>query len=660
MNIQELAAYNSDQQAQFQPTLNPHLWTPREHLKTPVHNSILFGAEEYCASLGLAEHQVQDVVISGAMAGYSHNNTADIDVIIVADLNPDPTFREFFTENCHSYNQQSTLKIGQHAVKFYVHPAEEKITSRGTYSLLSESWLQVAQRRLTEDTDTVMAFKRAEQAAQPAPSKPVQKKRVVREHQPTVYGFSREDINEVALTPDGVSATTCQFTNEQAPPSNEETLIDFVKFCSDQLGLENEPVLKIRKDPEWSRRNKTFGRFNGGTGQLEVSVAGRHMMDVLRTIAHELTHQHQHEREDVPEHAGETGSEWENEANARAGVLMRDYGQENPHLFADSDELNENWKKWAAGGLAAAALMGAPSPAQGQSIQQGLGAVQTIGTMYNTLKNTNIPAMLQGEAQAELLNFITANGGNPNAQNQSTLYQWQKKYQQSKQQQAQTQQASDSDSSQYTQQTIDPQLAAQGDMYSQQLQQHQASQAKTNESASGYIPTKKQAKDPRYSMALTKDIKPGTLGKVANAFMLNTDSQGRPQEANPNGTVKRLKEELEFIKLTEAADAEIDNLTVDQMLDYANRMHKAGFQNGVMIKKHPRWKLTTLPIGVLQLKDPGRKDIDNDHVGTITEIDLETKPIIVGSRGVIIDGNHRARRAFELGIDSLPAFVPKL
>jgi hypothetical protein len=572
-------------------------------------------------------------------------------------------------------------------------------------------------------------------------------------------------------------------------------------------------------------------------------------MDVLRTIAHELTHQHQHEREDVPQHAGDTGSEWENEANARAGILMRDYGQDHPGLFAHFDELDENWKKWAAGGLAAAAMMGAPSPAQGQSIQQGLGAVQTIGTMANTLKNTNIPAMVKGSVNTELINYMMAHGGNPNAQNQSSLYQWQKRMQQDKA--AQQDQAPQD----YTQQKADPQLAAQGDMYDQQLQQYNANKAKANESASlnkdvnklfyrtvtskeeliecakissaalasdrpithlnrytvvsstmlalsnlteneapphitsvkefiktlnefdefkklkikvgskvaiinyqpqgdsvelwgfinpktitriyrepsdqsikqfefnndpddvwprsenveyngnfltnsaffgsrdsaekalmwalsakknnisisnhikenkfiesasGYIPTKKQAKDPRYSMALTQDIKPGTLGKVANAFMLNTDSQGRPQEANPNGTVKRLKEELEFIKLTESAEAEIDNLTVDQMLDYANRMHVAGFKNHVMIKKHPRWKLTTLPIGVLQLKDPGRKDIDNDHVGTITEIDLETKPIIVGSRGVIIDGNHRARRAFELGIDSLPAFVPKL
>jgi hypothetical protein len=59
-------------------------------------------------------------------------------------------------------------------------------------------------------------------------------------------------------------------------------------------------------------------------------------MDVLRTVAHELTHKHQHEREgeQMGADAGETGSPYENEANARAGVLMRDYGRLHPEYFS--------------------------------------------------------------------------------------------------------------------------------------------------------------------------------------------------------------------------------------------------------------------------------------------------------------------------------------
>jgi hypothetical protein len=59
-------------------------------------------------------------------------------------------------------------------------------------------------------------------------------------------------------------------------------------------------------------------------------------------------------------------------------------------------------------------------------------------------------------------------------------------------------------------------------------------QEPVQENASGYIPTKKQARDPRYAMALTVDIKPGQVGKEANKMALQTDSQGRPALLMPN------------------------------------------------------------------------------------------------------------------------------
>jgi pyrimidine deaminase RibD-like protein len=66
--------------------------------------------------------------------------------------------------------------------------------------------------------------------------------------------------------------------------------------------------------------------------------------------------------------------------------------------------------------------------------------------------------------------------------------------------------------------------------------------------ASGYIPTAAEADDPRFEMALTVDVRPGALGKAANSFLLNTDSQGHPQELRPDGLVQRMTEELALFK----------------------------------------------------------------------------------------------------------------
>jgi hypothetical protein len=51
---------------------------------------------------------------------------------------------------------------------------------------------------------------------------------------------------------------------------------------------------------------------------------------------------------------------------------------------------------------------------------------------------------------------------------------------------------------------------------------------KIPESASGYIPSKKQANDPRFKTGLTVDIKPDTLRKNAKAFGFKVSRAGIP------------------------------------------------------------------------------------------------------------------------------------
>ena len=56
-----------------------------------------------------------------------------------------------------------------------------------------------------------------------------------------------------------------------------------------------------------------------------------------------------------------------------------------------------------------------------------------------------------------------------------------------------------------------------------------ATKKKTNEGASGVIATKKQAKDPRYSMSLTKDVRPGQIEKSLRAFRLAEQADSNNQ-----------------------------------------------------------------------------------------------------------------------------------
>jgi hypothetical protein len=354
----------------------------------------------------LTKDQVHDIVLAGRAASYLYETKTDIDidVVVVANLNQDQTFRELFNEHKNKYNGQHQVKVNGHLVQFYVQPADENLITSGSYSIIRESWVQIPVRR-TSSEDTVKKLKALDLAARPlAPA--VIKKKVIKERGLVKYGYGLDYLEEdVQVTPDGVSASTHQFAEvAEHTPTDNEIIQDFVQFCAGQLQLQGKIKLKLRRDPQWPVVNHTFGRYDNIAGTLEVSVGQRHIMDVLRTIAHELTHQRQHETTDMPDNAGDDGSEFENEANALAGVLMRQYGKGHPELFGYTD-LKEN----------------------------------------------------------------------------------------------------------------------------------------------GYIPTAAEANDPRFEMALTVDIRPGATGKNANKLLLNTDSQGHPQQLRPDGLVDRMMTEyLEF------------------------------------------------------------------------------------------------------------------
>ena len=57
--------------------------------------------------------------------------------------------------------------------------------------------------------------------------------------------------------------------------------------------------------------------------------------------------------------------------------------------------------------------------------------------------------------------------------------------------------------------------------------------------ATGYIPVNsKEAQDPRYSMAITQDIKPGEIHRQARKMGFVTDVAGIPPTLKPSGKIK--------------------------------------------------------------------------------------------------------------------------
>ena len=122
------------------------------------------------------------------------------------------------------------------------------------------------------------------------------------------------------------------------PKEKIALLKDFVEYCENALDIKNLPKIKFVFDRQWATNMHSFGRYRNGERDVTVYMRNRNMADVLRTLAHELVHHKQNELGKLKIDSGKAGSDIENEANAKAGILMRDFGREREEIY-ESDSL---------------------------------------------------------------------------------------------------------------------------------------------------------------------------------------------------------------------------------------------------------------------------------------------------------------------------------
>lgn len=104
-------------------------------------------------------------------------------------------------------------------------------------------------------------------------------------------------------------------------------ITDFVEYVIQDLKLERPVVISLlpKSNPT---HQITTGGYQPGTGAISSRLEGRALVDVMRTIAHEMVHQNQDERGefDSPDYVHQNiGGAMEDEANAVAGQLIKKY-----------------------------------------------------------------------------------------------------------------------------------------------------------------------------------------------------------------------------------------------------------------------------------------------------------------------------------------------
>lgn len=107
---------------------------------------------------------------------------------------------------------------------------------------------------------------------------------------------------------------------------------DFFPIAMKVLGITKLPRIKLVMQVN-DQEQPTFGRFDNGNVTIELGMANRHPIDILRTLAHELVHFKQLLNNQLGPNSGETGSPEENEAHELAGVIMRHFNKMHRHYF---------------------------------------------------------------------------------------------------------------------------------------------------------------------------------------------------------------------------------------------------------------------------------------------------------------------------------------
>jgi hypothetical protein len=136
------------------------------------------------------------------------------------------------------------------------------------------------------------------------------------------------------------------FEELQGPP--EPTLIDalrdFLPIAVKHLKIKKLPKIKLLGDVETDHM-PSFGKFNNDDNTIHLGIKNRHPNDILRTLAHEMVHYAQGQRNELDADSGATGSSEEDQANAEAGVIMREFNGKFPQYMELKPIMLEKWSK---------------------------------------------------------------------------------------------------------------------------------------------------------------------------------------------------------------------------------------------------------------------------------------------------------------------------
>lgn len=112
----------------------------------------------------------------------------------------------------------------------------------------------------------------------------------------------------------------------------KEKLNEFVKFVKKQLDLKTVPTISVQNHRDGLKTTANYD-YTKENKVIKVCSKNRALVDVMRSIAHELVHHKQFEQGRLKVKPPDIGGEIEDEANAKAGQYIKMFAKDDPTIY---------------------------------------------------------------------------------------------------------------------------------------------------------------------------------------------------------------------------------------------------------------------------------------------------------------------------------------
>jgi len=114
----------------------------------------------------------------------------------------------------------------------------------------------------------------------------------------------------------------------------KEKLNEFSKFVRKELGIKNPPTISILNGRNELRTTASYDYMKEHK-HIKVNGKNRALVDIMRSIAHEMTHHKQWEDGKLKVRPPDIGGEIEDEANSKAGQFIKLFGKKDPTIYEE-------------------------------------------------------------------------------------------------------------------------------------------------------------------------------------------------------------------------------------------------------------------------------------------------------------------------------------